>query len=540
MNNSIIKKIFKFRFLILILSGLVTALPFIIPKLGFLQWVSMIPAIIILYISADIEKTKCGKLYLYGVLYFWSFYAVVFHWFLYMYPMEFAGLSKGAALFVVIFAMFGLSLLQALMSGIIFYVFAKIIRCTLVMSHKTLMPIIFACLYVVAEWWQTVGWWGVPWGRLPIGQEECIYNLQSASIFGSYFVTLLLVGVNAYLAYAFLYARYEKMITLCCIGAISVNALFGACYIKVCDSKNEDKKSLTVAAIQGNISADDKWDSGDKQYYDTIRVYEKYTREAAEKGAELVLWPETALPYNFFNNRYGMVDKISSIAKECNITLVISAFTEKKGIDGVYNSVFVIGPDGEYLDGVYSKQHLVPFGEYVPMEELIMTLIPPLSELEMLDRDIIPGTSSEPLITDKGKISIGICFDSIYERVFIESSRLGGELICVATNDSWFRDSRALYMHNAQSRLRAIENGKCVLRAANTGVSSVISQNGEVLDLLSEEVEGYVIGNVYLNDNRTLYTYIGNSLVYVSIAFLALVPIISNIKNKIKSKNEIS
>lgn len=526
-------KIFRYRYLLLILSGCASSLPTVFPKLGFLQWVSMIPCLILLYICACDVAVKKRQLYFYGIVYFWSYYAIAFHWFLYMYPMEFAGLSKGAAAFVVLLAMFGLSLLQALMSALSFVLLGVLARGETLKRHTALMPLVFAFLYVIIEWWQTVGWWGVPWARLCLGQSSYIYTIQSASLFGSYFVTFLIVLVNAYIGYAVLNTERARLISAVCVGIVVANTAFGAIYSNI--PIRSDKDGVKVAAIQGNIDADAKWESGVDQYLATVEVYEKYTRMAANEGAQIVLWPETALPYSFFNNSYGMVTRISSLARECNITLLISTFTEGEA-GGVYNSCFAVYPDGTYGEDIYAKQHLVPFGEFVPMEDIIMTLIPPLSEIQMLDRDILFGNSSSPLYTEYGYVSVGICFDSIYENVILESVRESGELICIATNDSWFRDSRALYMHNAQSVFRAVENGRYLLRAANTGISTVISPRGEIMDICAELTEGYAMGDVCMLSGRTLYSYIGNALVYLSAGFVISIPVIDAVLSKIRRK----
>lgn len=524
------KMFYKSRYLWLVLSGALSALPLVIPSLGFMQWVSIIPCAIVLYIIADGDITKKGA-YLLGFSFFMSYYTVVFHWFMYMYPMEFAGISKGAALFVVIFATLGVSFVQSLFSSWLFVIFTLFAKSSAAKKFPLLTPVFLPVLWVIFEWWQTVGWWGVPWGRLCIGQASYTVTLQSASVFGSYFISFIIVLVNSFMAYAMLKQTHSRLLCLTCVGVVILNTAFGVAYRAI--DKNEGEK-IRVAAIQGNISSEEKWTSGEEQFLDIFNTHASLTREAAREGAKFILWSETALPYNFFQNSYGMVSRISSLARECNATLFISVFTEGEGAsytdrgnDGLYNSVIKVNPDGTYSDEIYSKQHLVPFGEFVPMQNLVMTLIPPLSEIQMLDRDLIAGNSSTPILVDEGKIGFGICFDSIYERVMLESAREGANILFVSTNDAWFGASRGLYMHNTQSALRAIETGRYVVRSANTGVSSVISPYGEVMELCPELSEGYVIGDVYMRSNTTVYTAIGNAFVYTCMAFCMFIPIFS-------------
>ena len=203
------------------------------------------------------------------------------------------------------------------------------------------------------------------------------------------------------------------------------------------------------------------------------------------------------------------------------MTILVGAFTLNE--DGeTLNSVIPVFPDGTIGENVYSKRHLVPFGEYVPMRNLISTLIPPLAELVMLDSDLAEGEGAQILYLNGVDVGALICFDSIYEELTRESVLGGAQVITLSTNDSWFSDSAALYMHNAQAQLRAIESGRYVVRAANTGISTIIDSNGNILSELDPLVDGYITAEVTLSDSLTLYTIIGNSFVYLLILAILL------------------
>lgn len=517
-----IPKIKKYRFLLLAISGFLTSLPLVIPEIGMIQWFTMIPAALVLMSLAEERKIKIRKFYAWGLIYFMFYYVVVFHWFLYMYPMEFTGMSKGAAAVVVGFACIGLSFFQAVGSSLIFPIYAVLSRTRAFEKIPLLRPFCAVCIWTAAEWTQTIGWWGVPWGRLSLGQSNHTVMLLSSSLFGSYFVTFLIVLVNFMLAYAFLHADKTKIVATVAAGALVLDLGIG---IVISTTYENDGEMVVAAAIQGNISSHDKW-SPDR-FQNTLDIYEKYTLEAAEQGATLIVWPETALPYNLFEND-GLVEFVSDLAVETGATILVSAFTEEEGADytdsgddGLYNSVIEVRPDGTFGETIYSKQKLVPFGEFVPMRDIVMTLVPPLANIGMLDDDLLWGKGSQVMDTDVGRIGSAICFDSIYESVILSSVRDGAQLICVSTNDSWFLDSAAVYMHNSQSRLRAIESGRYIVRAANTGVSSIINPLGEVEQELGALVDGYIVGEIYMRDNATLYSVIGNLFVYLCIAFAA-------------------
>ena len=122
------------------------------------------------------------------------------------------------------------------------------------------------------------------------------------------------------------------------------------------------------------------------------------------------------------------------------------------------------------------------------------------------------------LYTDKAAIGAAICYDSIFEEVVRTSVNNGAELLVVSTNDSWFGTSAALGMHNSQAILRSVETGRYVVRSANTGISSIISPRGEMLQELPAGVEGYVVDDVALNTQKTAYMTVGNAVVYAAFA----------------------
>ena len=526
----------KRRIVLLIFSGLLTGLTLVFTKLGFLEWITMIPAGIVLLVRASDRELRLRSLYSDGFLFFYSYYLVCYHWFVNLYPLEFIdGMTKGGALAVVILAWFGLSLLQALMGGCVFLLAGLLFRCNLSQKFPLLRVFVGAGLWAAFEWSQTIGWWGVPWGRLPIGQSEYLVGLQTASWFGSYFVTFLIVAVNFLLAHTLLnLPKWRLGVT---VAACLLVFQYGAGTLIWFTTDVSEGEPIKVAAVQGNISSSDKWseDSGTK----TLEVYSALIAEAAEKGAELVLLPETAFPYDLDSENYTYLNEgFCNTARELNIYLLVGAFTHEEEKDSL-NSLVCYSPDGERLDSVYSKRHLVPFGEYVPMRPIIETLLPPLADLVLSSDDIDEGEGTK--IIDAGGVKLGglICFDSIYETLTYESVRDGAELICLGTNDSWFSDSAALYMHNAQAQLRAIENGRYVVRAANTGISTVINSRGEVIAELEPLVSGNAYATVYANGSKTLNTNLGNFFVYLILCGFLII-FFENIVNnvKINKKND--
>ena len=174
------------------------------------------------------------------------------------------------------------------------------------------------------------------------------------------------------------------------------------------------------------------------------------------------------------------------------------------------------------------------------MRPLIETLFPPLAELVLSSDDIDPGEDTNVIDADGLMLGGLICFDSIYEQLTYDSVRDGAEIICLSTNDSWFSDSAALYMHNAQAQLRAIENRRFLIRSANTGISTVINPRGEIVSKLDPLIEGNVYATAYARNDMSLCTLLGNSfisLIIISFAVIVIFEIIGNIKKQKKRSN---
>ncbi len=513
----------------LILSGLLTSLPLILPELGALQWISVIPMAVILIRCALDSETRLSKLYGLGVLFFGAFYTLAYHWFFYMYPLDFIimddePMPKSVALLIVLIACFGLGLFQAVQTALIFPLFSFISRQETVKRHKIIMPFSAAALWVIFECWQTVGWWGVPWARLPIGQSNAVLLLRSASLFGSYFITFIIVAVNFCLALAICEKKLSKLGTAFAISLFALNLALGSL---VTLTYKDEGETVKVAAAQGNISSIEKWGGKTQLILDT---YRELTEQAAAEGAEIIVFPETALPYVLFEHE-NLVEYASDLARDNDITVILSAFTRDEDSKLQYNSIIEVKKDGSFGDTVYSKQRLVPFGEFVPMRELVTFIFPTLANIGMLDDDLLSGDESVVIDSESGRIGSALCFDSIYEKVVLDSVRNGAEIIAVSTNDSWFSDSAALTMHNTQARLRAIESGRYVIRSANTGISSIIDPMGNVKEELGALERGYIVSEVTMRQINTLYSYIGNTFVYLCAAFVILIMLFKVIEN---------
>ncbi|MBQ2774159.1 MAG: apolipoprotein N-acyltransferase [Clostridia bacterium] len=512
----------KHMWLLMPPSGILMGLCLAFPAIGFLEWVAMIPALLFFFVVARDRTVGYRRLYLYGFCYYFFFYLTSLHWFLNLYPMEFLGVSRGEAVVLVGICWVGLTLLQTVFAALVLPLFGLLCRSTVMARLAALVPLLFAAQYVIAEWSQTLTWLGVPWARLAIGQIEYAAVTGSAALFGSYFITFAIVLVNGYLAWAILHRKSVPQLRFSAGVAAAVLGLqFAFGMVGYFTADPTQGTPLVVAAVQGNVGSDLKWSfsSREKSY----EVYNTYTAEAAAAGAAFVVFPETFIP-DELTEETPLGKYVISLATRYQITIFCGAFhTDEAGNE--YNGVFAIYPDGTIDETVYAKRHLVPFGEYVPWRPLIERVLPMLTDMGMLSYDLAPGTDSALFDTVYGRVGTLVCFDSIYEELTRESVGDGAQLLILPTNDSWFTDSRGIYMHHAQARLRAIEGGRWIVRAADTGISSVIAPNGSSYEEQPPMQEGMALSTVYVRDHVTLYMRIGNLLVWLLIAAVLAVPV---------------
>ncbi len=518
------------QFLYLTVSGLVSGICMAFPSIfgAVIEWLAFIPAALVLYTAIN-RRCSLARAYWGSFWLVYSQHIIVYHWFVSFYPLEFTGMSKLSAAGVVLIAVFGLSFLAAMFGGVFGLMAFAIGRLNISRRHPILIPIAAACLYVLCEWIRTQFWIGVPWGRLALGQltDGAPLTVLSASVFGSYFITFLIVLVSFLIAQSLALGRFKLRPVIAGI-LVLANLITG---IVIANIPLEPECTVKVAALQGNINSRDKWETMSSS--EMFAIYRDLTVEAAQEGAELILWPETALPTNAY------IPQIAQICRDYGVNVLFGAFyTDPNG--DPQNVLRMIDREGIISDNIYAKRHLVPFGEYVPMRDIILTVLPMLGEIAMLSKDLIPGESSALFEIDvNGKsVKLGglICFDSIYEELAYSSASDGADIICVGTNDSWFEDSRAVYMHCAQSRLRAIETGLPVVRAANTGISAIITQKGEVLCDTEPLVEDRIISEITVDSDRSNSYIMNEVFLWACIAFIGAIPILQMTECIIKKK----
>ncbi len=255
-----------------------------------------------------------------------------------------------------------------------------------------------------------------------------------------------------------------------------------------------------------------RWEPGSKE--ENLERYLELTEKAMKNKPELVIWPESAV------NTYLRLDEpirktLFNAVKEKNFYLLTGTLDSRKGKD--FNSAFLISPEGEILQ-TYDKMHLVPYGEFVPggrfpfLKRLATKFI--ISAAGFAP-DFSPGKNWTIFSLPAENFATLICFEDIFPGLSRGFTKKGANFLVNITNDSWFGSSGAS-QHFAISTLRAVENRRYLLRAANTGVSGVIAPSGKILKKVGKNgktifVSGFLDAEIQPSSSLSFYTKFGDA-----------------------------
>ncbi len=242
-----------------------------------------------------------------------------------------------------------------------------------------------------------------------------------------------------------------------------------------------------MGIVQGNIDQSIKW--SDLQQKETVDNYLSLSRTLlSDKSVELIVWPETALPFYPQNSEYMQL--LQTMTSEYDIALLTGApwyeiIDRKARKVSFFNSALLLNPAGDF-GGKYYKSHLVPFGEYVPLKKLLPFLAPIVEAAG----DFSSGKIEKPLLWRDARIGILICFESVFPEISRKWVLSGANILVNLTNDAWYGRSSAPYHSLAMSVFRAVETRRSLARSANTGISAFIDPSGRV-EFRSELFESY-------------------------------------------------
>jgi apolipoprotein N-acyltransferase len=369
--------------------------------------------------------------------------------------------------------------------------------------------------WVAGELARGVIFGGFPWVLLGYSQVRVIPVLQVASLVGIYGVSWLVVVVAATITYA-LVAGWRRAVVPVAAVAIGFGAIVAWGSVRAGrGGLLRQGEPVRVGLIQGNVPQGEKWDP--RRAREIFDRYLALTHDAAARGATFIVWPESATPFNLEEDPGGRA-AVAELARRTGAFLLIgSDLIERGSPDRYYNAAFLVDPSGATA-AVYRKVHLVPFGEYVPARRLLFFASPLVESVG----DFSPGSEVVALPIGEHAASTAICYEVVYPALAREAVRAGSQLLTTITNDAWYGWSSAPHQHFEQAVARAVEQGRFLVRAANTGISGIVDPYGRVVARTALFERAALVAEVRFLDGRTVYATIGDSFAWASVLLTML------------------
>ncbi|MBD3380538.1 MAG: apolipoprotein N-acyltransferase [Candidatus Omnitrophica bacterium] len=483
------------------ISGVFGVLAF--PPFGysFLGWIALTPLIFA-------AKGASGRdSFLYGYLAGAVFFSGVLYW------LPNVTVPGAIVLVLVLAAFYGL-----------FAVVASIV------TKYSMDVLLLSFVWVVLEFIRSNLFTGFPWALLGASQYKMLNIIQIADITGVYGVSFLMAAFGA--ALFALLDRSERKISYMMVALLFV--LVSSMYGNYRMSPGKYPADMKISVVQGNIPQRFKWDADVAE--EIVAEYTRLTEKAAEEGPDLVIWPETSFPF-LVPGGAGAPGAVTELVSETGVPLLAGIIYRDNGT--VYNAAALFEEDGMQI---YRKNHLVPFGEYIPFEDMLGSfrglIDKPIGDFgrgngfSLFDisttRTFVDGSNTVSRQTSFFKFGVMICFEDVFPYIAREFCASGADLLVNITNDAWFGRTAAAEQHLISSVFRAVENRVPVVRAANTGISGFIDPIGEVYSRVYREgkdifVEGYDTENIYIYPGGSLYTLYGDIFVYFCAVMMLLI-----------------
>jgi len=489
-------------------SGLLLAAAFPRPDLFFLAWVALVPLLLVMRRRPFAAGFTAGLVFFATVLYWLNFVMTTY-----------GGLQPLFSLLAYLFLITYLA---------VYFGLATWVSCQLEAVFKLPYLLTLPPLWVALEYLRGAIFTGFPWAIIGYSQQNFSLAIQSCDVTGVYGVSLMLIIVNC--AIAGMIAAPKSRLAWLGVAAASIISIshFGYGAWRESQPLEQRSEQLQVALIQGNIDQMQKWAPDNRQA--SIDRYSRLSRLALEHQPDLVIWPEAATPF-FLQDQSDLAEQVRQLPKTLNASLLVGSPAYQQSSDGYqyFNSAYLLSPSGAEV-GRSDKKHLVPFGEYVPFGNLLGFI----EKLVVGVGDFSPG-EIRPLPLNGHSLGVLICYEAIFPKLARDYVRQGSDLLVNLTNDAWFGRSSAPYQLLAMTRFRAIENRIWIARAANTGISALISPAGNVAfsGPIFEELQ--LSGSVGLGAEATFYTRYGDLFAYVCLVMSGIFIVLLLLARKNKS-----
>jgi apolipoprotein N-acyltransferase len=442
-----------------------------------LLFIALVP-----FLLAIIGAATAGQAGLCGLLTGLLHFLLLLHWI-----VTVLGRFGGLPPYLSVPALLLLALYMSLYMG----AFAMAARLFFVRLPLQLALWVVPALWVALDWCRSFLFSGFPWMDPGYALAHVPWLIQSADLWGHYGLTFLLVLINVLVAMLLIPGMQKRgrfvlivPVALLCSGV----ALYSYLRWEQIGKSMQLGETIRVGVVQGNIAQDQKWSPGLKK-----ETLENYIGQSwgliARNRPALLVWPETALP--FYPVDHPLLQAVRDLATAGEVSLLTGApwiervagsGDDQRAIGGsgqevkrYYNSALLFDGSGQITDR-YSKSHLVPFGEYVPLKKILPFLAPVVEAVG----DFSPGAIDQPLACQNARIGVLICFESIFPEIARKWVGVRANLLVNLTNDAWYGRSSAPHHSLAMTVMRSVETRRSLVRAANTGFSGFIDPLGRV------------------------------------------------------------
>lgn len=394
----------------------------------------------------------------------------------------------------------------------------------LVVSAYNLQLTVYSLLFIPSAWVlleyiRSHLLTGFGWALLGYSQYLNLPFVQIADITGVWGVSFLVMLVNV-IIYQLMSGRTKAVFIRCSLTCLLlvlcfVYGLFRLGFSRQAAAGNPVK----ISVVQPNIPQELKWQPLSRD--SIIARYLTLTAQAAEDSPDLIIWPEAALPV-VLEEEPEYFERVQELAEGIGRPMLLGAVTTTGA--SYRNSALLVSGQGRLVTK-YDKLHLVPFGEYIPLRNILSFL-----ETVVPIGDFAPGHDYTVFSLPAGpalsaRFSVLICFEDLFPGLSREFRKQGAGFLVNITNDAWFKQTSAPYQHLCASVFRAVENRLYLVRAANTGVSGFISPEGKIISLVRDKtgrsifVQGFLTRTVAVSkQQKSFYTRYGDVFILLCLA----------------------
>ena len=372
-------------------------------------------------------------------------------------------------------------------------------------------------IWILVEYIKSFGTLGFPWVSIANTQIDYLVLIQNAEFLGIYGISFWIILINVIL-YQNLKNRVSYRYYLIIFFIPWIIGLF------LYNRLNTDLDSnLNIALIQPNISLEEKWIGSPNKNFNKILDLSKTIQKQTN---DILVWPESALPSYFLQSNTNQINRIHHVLGDSTKLITGTTIFEKGSIKNkVFNSIAYI--DNNRIIDYYNKIQLVPMAEYVPWSNFFTFL----DDLNLGQANFSIGKENKIFDYNETKFGSVVCYESTFPWLINEFIKQGAEFIIIVTNDGWYETAPEPQQHAKQSIYRAIENRKPIIRCANTGISMIIDQAGNIKQRLELNKTGTIRASIIPNKKITFYIKYGDYLIK-SIAVLLLIFLLISIYKK--------